>query len=189
MVSNSILEPHRSCPAKEPELCSKGHVIRACVRKCLRRLLRLLTRAVFFLRGTKFLTQTLRWTIFAPGHSASLREAFFTCGCDAVVSKPSATEARRSPREETSWLQAPLIPERPGRSDWHLEKALFSKRCASRREGQYCSRVSETVLETSRCRSVLSCENDLCLGARGNYWKKQLWLTRSLRGAYANFVF
>ena len=49
--------------------------------------------------------------------------------------------------------------------------------------------MSETVFATSRWRSAPSCENDLCLGDMGNYWQKQLWLTRRLRGPYAEFPF
>ena len=45
------------------------------------------------------------------------------------------------------------------------------------------------VFVTSRWRSAPSCENDLRLGDMGNYWQKPLWLTRRLRGPYADFAF
>ena len=48
--------------------------------------------------------------------------------------------------------------------------------------------MSETVFATSPWRSAPSCENDLCLGDMGNYWQKQLWLTRRLRGPYADLT-
>ena len=102
--------------------------------------------------------------------------------------KASATEARRSPREATSWPHLPLLPERPGKTDWHLEKTLmtlFNKRWASSREGQCCSRMSDTVFVKTRWRSWPRSENGLDLGDMGNYWQKHLWLTRCLREAYA----
>ena len=82
----------------------------------------------------------------------------------------------------------PLLPERPGKTDWHLEKTLmtlFNKRWASSREGQCCSRMSDTVFVKTRWRSWPRSENGLDLGDMGNYWQKHLWLTRCLREAYA----
>ena len=121
----------------------------------------------------------------ALSKSATLTDA------DVILERPksSATEARRSPREVTSWPHLPLTPDRPGKTDWHLEKTLFNKRWASSREGQCCSGMSDTVFVKIRWRSWPRSEKGLDLGGIGNYyhyyWQKHLWFTRSLRDAYA----
>ena len=104
--------------------------------------------------------------------------------------KASATEARRSPREATSWPHLPLLPERPGKTDWHLEKTLmtlFNKRWASSREGQCCSRMSDTVFVKALMTEI---GERFGFGRHGQLLAKAplayALLTRSLRSPYAD---
>ena len=64
------------------ELCPKGPVLLKAIRKCLRVRLRLAYATTVLAYARDFvefaLTRSLRLQVFAPHHSASLREAIFT---------------------------------------------------------------------------------------------------------------